>query len=87
MFDAVKVYNPDWEGVTVDDEAKFLKDRFENNYDIEALQEMCEAWAGELVKVCSREELLTILNRLIDKDNSSEFVHSNYTAEIEMLQE
>lgn len=48
MFDAVKVYNPDWEGVDVTEEAKFLKDRFENNYDLEQLQEMCEAWADKL---------------------------------------
>jgi hypothetical protein len=87
MFDAVKVYNPDWEGVTVDEEAEFLKTRLENTFDTEELQEMFGAWAGELIKVCTREELLTLVKRYIDKNNDSEFVHQNYMNEIEMLQE
>ena len=41
---------------------------------LEESQESFEAWAGEIVKVMTEDELKDLLKRFLHKGNSSEFV-------------
>ena len=86
-MEAVLPCDPNWEGVTNDEVADFLMEKFERSYSLSDLQELCADWAEELMKVCTKEELLKILKRFLDTNINSKLVLETYENELDIMKE